>query len=188
MELSREKLIDLFGLKELSNITNESYIKTIDLSLFRYEPRSIFLPINEDTKMVKMFEIENYKDIVANPDMLENYLKILLEDNKYTFMSLDNFSFNLSGNKIATKKFTIFINDQTGKVPKYKLLHLASIAIMMITGYLPIPEGYDRIRSIVKQYGEATFEYQQNGYLHILIDKPQKGRLNTARLDTIPKI
>lgn len=160
----------------LVRIVSSEFLSQLNLSIQHYNSRklALFKNYNYD-KTITLFSVENVDQIQISQEILDNYLDILLEsDVSRRFISEDNFCFSKDGTKLATKDLRILIDDLKGIIPKEEMLHIASIASLMLGGLIEYPVGYDYIKDIMLKYGYTEFSYQDNGYLHITIKENQK--------------
>lgn len=103
---------------------------------------------------------------------MENYLNTLLDYNdEVRFMDENNFIFSKDESKIATRNLRVLVDSKKGLVPKEVLMHVASIASLMLADVIDYSTGYLHILDFMKRYGYAEFRYQAEGYLHIKINK-----------------
>lgn len=172
MELNSERLKTLLNVDQLAKIVIEDYVKTIDFSL-QYYKKGLFGINMERSKNIKtLFKVKDSSEVTMNSDTLKKYIDILMQtDPEYKFMTIDNFAFSEDKHRIATMDFRILVDDLSGKVPKWILLHAASIATAMLSGLLEYAIGYDHIVSMMDRYGYTKFSYQSNGYLRLVISK-----------------
>jgi hypothetical protein len=163
--------------KDLSRIAIDlmNYLDQYDLSIETYEPepksRLFFgkrkdgpIEIFENKVIMKFAEFnERYKFV----DKLLNYDKTLIT------LSKNNFFISKNLNLIASKDFRVVVYDSTNKIPQKILLYAASVALMVISGKLEAPIGYQAIRDIMDNYGMVEFNYQVEGYMRIDINKSE---------------
>lgn len=154
--------------KELSEIVFEEFIHSFDFSVQQFQLRGLFGFRKQFRDIKTLFELKDSNELFTDEKKLEEYIDILFEDSgTKKFMSIDNFCFSKDRTKIATKDFRILIDDLSGIVPKDEMLHIATIASLMLSGGIEYPIGYDYIVSVMKKYGYTTFTFQEKGYLHI---------------------
>lgn len=121
-----------------------------------------------------MFEVENSLKILNNVKLKEQYQDIILDNSETHFLNVDNFAFNRDGTKVATKDFRVLVDDLNGSVTREEMLHVISIASLMLSGLIEYPIGSDYIRGILGKYGYTEFTFQENGYLHITINSAEQ--------------
>lgn len=161
--MDSDKILTLTGLNDVSNLINENFINSYNLTI-QYIERGLF---GRKGKVKTLFEVDGkYQDVIND----KNYVDIIMEDvREKRFIKIDNFAFNNDYSRIASKDFRVLVDDLNGNVPRDVLLHVASVATLMLSNKLEIPIGYDYITEFMKKYGYTEFKYNSNGYLHITL-------------------
>lgn len=172
------KLIKLVKESGLDNIISSDYVLRLNIDLQRYETRLFGM---NSPNLITDIEVKDASMLLENAKLKYEYIGTLLDTNKFVyFISKDNFGFNKFNNRIATIDFRVLIDDRNGKVPFNKLLHVASVASLMLSGVISYPVGYEHITQFMRRYGYTNFTYQSNGYLHIelgLLIEPETYRI-----------
>jgi hypothetical protein len=176
IELTSPMIRHIIEEKGISEIVSEDFILSFDFSIQKYQPGWVFGFPNRFKDVETIFELKDATEVLNKEDLLEFYVdEIMDKPYKRRFMHIDNFCFSKDRTKVATKNFRILIDDLSGKVPRDELLHIASIASLMLSGKLEYTIGYDYICDIMKKYGYTKFTFQENGYLHIDLGNRLKG-------------
>lgn len=166
IEQNYDTIFERCNFGKLSNVISDQFIKSFDLTLQKIEKRPF-----KESKIINVIEIESRKSILENQDNMDKYLSILTDDSgNPIFMNSENFAFSKTSSRMATVDFRVFINDLTGKVPKDVRMHIGSLCVMMLSGKLEYPIGYDSILRALKKYGVPIFNYRSSGYIHLTID------------------
>lgn len=189
LELDSTQIRSFIELDGISNIVVEHYLENLNLTIQYMTSRRALFGSSRLKEIETLFNIINPKVLLSDNGVKDKFVEVLLEANKNKrFIHVDNFSFSKAGNKIATRDFRILVDDLNGTVPRNELLHLASVATMMLSNIIEYPIGYDYIQTIMKKYGYTNFRYQGNGYLHITIGD-SIGPISSMppRVDGIPK-
>lgn len=173
IELDSPKILNRFRYKDISNIIDSNYFRNIDLSLYHFKDRTFSFD-----KIVKLFDVDN-SNLVQDDSKMKEYFNILIDrKDNIKFMNPDSFVFSELSNKIATYDFRILIDDDTGKVNKRDMLHVASIAKLALSGLIEIPICHQEIEDYLSKYGEVEIKFSSNGYLHLKLFKKDRFRLN----------
>lgn len=146
-------------------------------------PRSAFsdylnnfdLTIRKST--VSIFGGSKIKNVIETDDRIisldskfdiDAYLKILTEENvRPYFISETNFIFNQANSRMSTTDFRVLINDFTDTVPKYVLMHIGSICIMMLSDKISRVIGNQRIKDVLEAYGTVSFVSIAHDCIHL---------------------
>lgn len=168
LEMNSDHIRKIVEDKELSEIVSEQFIRSFDLSVQQFQYDSIFGFRKRFRDIETILEVNNNPIFLMDENLLKNYQEILMEPSVYKkFMHIDNFCFSKDNSKLATKDFRVLIDDLSGSVPRDELLNVASIASLMLSGYIDYTIGYDYIIEIMKKYGYTEFTFQERGYIHI---------------------
>lgn len=166
MKLASPQIINYINLNDISNVINDKFILTYDLSLYKYNRNMFKRSINQ------LFYVNDGENFMINSQNLNNYINIILDTTDYIkFMNPNNFAFNEDFHRIASFDFRILIDDLTGKVTKEDLLHIASISSLILSGKIDVPIGYQHIIDYLEKKGEVVQNFSLNGYMHIKILK-----------------
>jgi hypothetical protein len=170
IELESSRIREIVALTELSRIIDKEYLTRLDFSVQQFKAKGLFCRtrmkevetifyVHDPTLLINL---ENYKN---------NFIEVMFENSdRKKFLNVNNFNFSRDGTKIATVDFRVLVDDLSGKVSKEELLHIASIASMMLTGIIEYPIGYSYIIDFMKKHGYTEFTFQENGYLHIKLN------------------
>jgi hypothetical protein len=191
IEMSAERIRTILESKEISEIVDEEFIRTFDLSIQEFQPKRLFASKQRFVDIQTLFEINDVTKQLHDEVLWENFIDTILEhSNNKKFISIDNFCFSKDRTKVATKDFRILIDDLSGKIPKDEMLHVATIASLMLAGKFNIVHGYDYIMDIMKKYGYTSFSYQGKGYLHVSLGNSQNtiSYKDPGRVKDIPKL
>lgn len=171
------RVFEFANLNRISSIVDENYVNKLDLTIMRVIPSKIFE--NPKSKQVEtLFRVQNNQDILNDADMLDMFRKIILKEDEINFISLNNFAFSKDLKKLATKDMHIMIDNKLSKnIPEEEMLHLATVASMMLTNMIDYYFGYEYILKRIKRYGHVEFRYHSNGILNlIIVDHEAKSR------------
>lgn len=179
--MDSSKIQKIFYDNSISKVVVEDYIRNFDLTIQYLSSKGIF-GYNKNKELVTLFEFDNSSDIINNLNDRTNYINTILDFRSKKFMNINNFCFNKDGTRIATKDFRILVDDTRGAIPREEQLHIISVATLMLSGIIEYPIGCDFIKTKMKKYGLTDFIYQENGYLHIKIDKKEDITKGTGKL------
>lgn len=162
----------IFDERTLFKITSDRLLSDIDMTVFSYD-RGFFSGIAGRSKLI--YEVTNSNDILMNPIVKETYFKLFLDLNVgIVHIHEDNFGYDISGHRLATKDFRVFVNDLTKKVPKQILISVGTHILYALSGHFDVMRCNDHIRELLKSYGNPVLFYHGMGYLHIDICNNKK--------------
>lgn len=68
---------------------------------------------------------------------------------------------------MSTADFRVLINDFTNTVPKYVLMHIGSICVMILADKISRDIGSQRIKDILEAYGTVSFVLVEHNCIHL---------------------
>jgi hypothetical protein len=166
-------------LNELDNVVNENYLYNYDMNLQKFRnPKAFFGSRRND--IINVFNVENSIKFIDNMDfneeILKGYLNMFYDDpDNNVFLHSNNYYFDKTSSRIASKDFRITIDDLSRKSHVFEKLYCASIATLMLAGKIEYPIGVDIINSVLKPYGYTSYQHVGNGYLHITLNSNSGG-------------
>lgn len=169
IEQNYDTILKTCNFGDLSNIISDQFIKNFDLTLQKFEGN-----LFKDKKIINVMEINNTLELLENQRNMDNYISVLTDESgNPIFIKSDNFAFSKTESRMATVDFRVFIHDLTGKVPKDVSMHVGSLCVMMLSGKIEYPIGYDSILRVLKKYGVPIINFKSDGYIHLTIDNPK---------------
>jgi hypothetical protein len=164
---------------EITKITiGPDFLDPYNLCLYDYSIKKKRLFRTDKLRETKkpIFDVGDNIQFTKDKLIMYDYCRILMDDtqvNKFS-INLDNFIFSDDDSTLASKDYRIIIKDFTGDVPNHILLHLSTVALMLLSGNCEQSMAYDYINIIMRKYGKVEFTFQFNGYLHIKIGEIPK--------------
>lgn len=161
MKFDPSRLIEFLNSNMVAVSIGDNYIDNYDLTIQKFERRLVGGP-----KLIDVFRFNN-----KFSELGEQYISDILDTSEVKFMNINNFAFDSTRTRLASKDFRVVIDDLKGRVPKNELLHVATICTLMLSGKLEAPIAREHIISFMRKYGYIHFEYSENGYVYVFIDR-----------------
>lgn len=148
---------------KISDIAFSDYLNYFDLTLRKSVGR-----IFGDDEICNVLDTNDKNILLDSNYKIMKYLEILTEnrDRPY-FISETNFLFNQAKDRMSTADFRVLINDFTNTVPKYVLMHIGSLSIMILSNKLSSDVGIQRIKDILEVYGTVKTVLIKHNCIHL---------------------
>jgi hypothetical protein len=191
MKLEYQELQNILLNKEsgISQIVVPDYLSGIDLTCFTTDRSVIpgFIRRNKDTKINKLFSVKDSSEILNNNNNKQGYIRALLDPDKKIFLNPKYFNYRDDRSRIATSDFRVLI-DVIGKKPsEEEILHIATVALCMLVGIVPIPYGRQYIITFMNRYGYTEFSFMENGFIRIKIKNNMSSITTNYGVNLSPK-
>jgi hypothetical protein len=163
-----------------------------DLSLFQisqnWEP---FLKGDKEVTLnvQKIFDV-THAELLGSELTIQGYGETVMgiDKKKKIAINPNNFLVSDRGDSVVSKDLRIVTYDFTGNIPQNVLMHLSTVAFMMLHGLCDMAVGTAHIKQISKKHGVAEILYQESGYLHLKIGSEPKLELKSSvRVEKNPK-
>lgn len=164
------KVKTFYDVNRIQNVVDED-AQPLNLNIYKitFEDESKF-SLDIETYNLQLVQDVQKLSYLDGETIKNKYSEIFLNPDDKLVIDLGKYKYDIDQRKIASNNYKVLLSTN-GNVPVGVMLHIQSVATLMLADIIDVSIGSDYLKDICSKYGILEITFQQKGYLFMKINE-----------------